>query len=115
MQDRVAWMYCCNGKYAVKSRYQVARMLAEGAIGKEESSEQREDHQVWTQLWKLRVPNKIKIFGWWACLNILPSKVNLAQRQILTEDRCGGVPMMSRNCDTCNMGLQCHSGCLGWV
>ena len=52
-------------------------MLAEDAIGREEYSEQSEDSRVWSQLWKLRVPNKIKIFGWRACLNILPSKVNL--------------------------------------
>ena len=54
-------------------------MLAEDAIGREESSEQRADYWVWTQLWKLWVLNKIKIFGWQACLNILPSKVNLAR------------------------------------
>ena len=54
-------------------------MLAEDAIGREESSEQMADYWVWTQLWKLRIPNKIKIFGWQACLNILPSKVNLAR------------------------------------
>ena len=39
--------------------------------------------------WQLRVPSKIKVFGWRACLNILPSKVNLVRRQILKEDRCG--------------------------
>ena len=64
-------------------------MLAEDAIGREESSEQRADYWVWTQLWKLRVPNKIKIFGWQACLNILPSKVNLARRKILTDATFG--------------------------
>ena len=78
VQDRVVWMHCSNGKYAVKSGYWVACMLAEDAIGREEYSEQSEDSRVWSQLWKLRVPNKIKIFGWRACLNILPSKVNLA-------------------------------------
>ncbi|XP_075640555.1 uncharacterized protein LOC142612337 [Castanea sativa] len=85
----MVWMYCHNGKYVVKSRYHVARMLAEDTNGREESFEQRTDHQVWTQLWQLRVPSKIKIFGWRACLNILPSKVNLVRRQILTKDRCG--------------------------
>ena len=78
VQDRVVWMHCHNGKYAVMSGYWVACMLAEDAIGREEYSEQSEDSRVWSQLWKLRVPNKIKIFGRRACLNILPSKVNLA-------------------------------------
>ena len=82
-------MYCRNGKYAVKSGYHVARMLAEDTNEREESSEQRANIRVWTQILKLRVPSKIKIFGWLACLNILPSKVNLVRRQILTEDKCG--------------------------
>ena len=38
VQDRVVWMHCRNGKYAVKFGYHVARMLAEDAIGREESS-----------------------------------------------------------------------------
>nr|XP_023901788.1 uncharacterized protein LOC112013629 [Quercus suber] len=71
------------------SRRQVARRLAEDAIGREESSKQRKHSRVWSQLWKLRVPNKIKIFGWRACLDILPSKVNLARRKILTDTTCG--------------------------
>ena len=64
-------------------------MLAGDTNGREESSEQRANHRVWNRLWQLRVPSKIKVFGWRACLNILPSKVNLVRRQILKEDRCG--------------------------
>ncbi|KAL0005891.1 hypothetical protein SO802_013452 [Lithocarpus litseifolius] len=89
VQDKMVQMHCRNGKYMVKSGYHVARMLARDTNGREESSEQRADHQVWNRLWQLRVPSKIKVFGWRACLNIFPSKVNLVRRQILKEDRCG--------------------------
>ncbi|XP_023899322.2 uncharacterized protein LOC112011176 [Quercus suber] len=89
VEDRMVWMHCCNGKYPVKFGYRVAHMLAKDAISKEESSEQRTENRVWSQLWKLRVPNKIKIFGWRACLNILPSKVNLARRKILIDATFG--------------------------
>uniref|UniRef100_A0A7N2L4E8 Reverse transcriptase zinc-binding domain-containing protein n=1 Tax=Quercus lobata TaxID=97700 RepID=A0A7N2L4E8_QUELO len=89
VQDKMVWMHCRNGKYTVKSGYHVARMLAGDNNGREESSEQKANHQVWNRLWQLRVPSKIKVFGWRACLNILPSKVNLVRRQILKEDRCG--------------------------
>ena len=64
-------------------------MLAGDTNGREESSEQRANHRVWNRLWQLRVPSKIKVFGWSACIDILPSKVNLVRRQILKEDRCG--------------------------
>ena len=70
VQDKLLWKYCRNGKYVVKLGYHVARTL-DGDIKGE-----------------LRVPSKIKVFGWRTCLNILPSKVNLVRRQVLTEDRC---------------------------
>ena len=89
VQDKMVWMHCRNGKYTVKSGYHVARMLAGDTNGREESSEQRANHRVWNRLWQLRVPSKIKVFGWSACIDILPSKVNLVRRQILKEDRCG--------------------------
>ena len=43
---------------------------------------------VWAKLWKLQIPNKIKLFGWRACLDILPTRVNLARRKILEDDKC---------------------------
>lgn len=43
---------------------------------------------MWKTLWKLKVPNKIKVFGWRAYHNILPTHVNLAQKQIIQDNRC---------------------------
>jgi len=34
---------------------------------------------VWNALWKLHIPNKIKVFGWRACQEILPTRSNLAK------------------------------------
>ena len=39
-------------------------------------------------LWKLCIPNKIKIFGWQACNDILPTKCNLVKRRIITDNKC---------------------------
>lgn len=44
---------------------------------------------VWEKLWKLKIPNKIKVFGWRACLDILPTRENLPRRRIIKDDRCG--------------------------
>ena len=41
--------------------------------------------QVWQALWKLRVPNKIKNFGWRVFHGILPTWVNLAKKKIFRE------------------------------
>ena len=78
VQERLVWKFCRKGKYEVKLGYHVARMLDVDTNGREDSSVPRRDHRVWNQLWQLHVPSKIKVFGWRACLNILPSKVNLA-------------------------------------
>lgn len=42
---------------------------------------------MWKTLWKLKVPNNIKVFRWRACTNILPIRVNLAQKQIIQDNR----------------------------
>ena len=44
--------------------------------------------RVWKVLWKLKVPNKIKVFGWRACCNILPTRVNLTRKQIIEDNKC---------------------------
>ncbi|XP_075636558.1 uncharacterized protein LOC142608763 [Castanea sativa] len=44
---------------------------------------------VWAKLWKLKIPNKIRVFGWRTCLDIQPTHVNLARWKILADDRCG--------------------------
>ena len=44
--------------------------------------------RVWSKLWHLRLPNKIKVFGWRAYLEILPTRVNLAKRRIIPDNMC---------------------------
>ena len=44
--------------------------------------------QVWSILWMLNVPKKIKVFGWRACQNILPTRANLRRRKVMDEDVC---------------------------
>ena len=34
------------------------------------------------------MPNKIKVFGWRACCNILPTLVNLVHKKIIQDNRC---------------------------
>ena len=54
-----------------------------------ESSREMMGSSIRAKPWKLKIPNKIRVFGWRACLDILPTQVNLARRKILAEDRCG--------------------------
>ena len=54
-----------------------------------ESSREVMGSSIWAKLWKLKILNKIRIFGWRACEDILPTRSNLAHRKILADDRCG--------------------------
>ena len=43
---------------------------------------------MWAAIWKLRIPNKMKVFGWRACHDILPTKRNLKKKRVLSEELC---------------------------
>ena len=42
----------------------------------------------WSTLWKLHIPNKLKIFGWRVCHDILPTRENLARKTIIKDRTC---------------------------
>lgn len=44
--------------------------------------------QDWTRIWQLGIPPATKIFLWRACLDSLPTKVNLCKRKILDDQTC---------------------------
>ena len=43
---------------------------------------------VWTAIWTLWLPNKIKVFAWRACHEILPTTANLTRRRVINDDKC---------------------------
>lgn len=78
--DRLVWPHTTDGKYSVKSGYtelsKKRNIHADVA-----SSSHHIDKKVWHEIWGLDVPNKIKIFLWRACWNILPTKDNLCKKK----------------------------------
>ena len=79
------WLYTTKGIYSVKSGYYVATQILRGADWAE-SSRGHSGTKVWVELWKLKVPNKIKVFGWRECQNILPTRENLVHPRIMVDD-----------------------------
>ena len=61
-------------------------MLIEGNVA--ESSWGYVGKDVWPAIWKLRIPNKIKVFGWKAFNEILPTRLNLSKRKIIADAMC---------------------------
>ena len=87
VEDCIIWMHQRKGIFIVKSTYKVARaVLSEGKVA--ESSRGCAGKDVWPAIWKLRIPNKIQVFGWRACNEILPTRLNLSKRKIITDVMC---------------------------
>ena len=87
ISNSIIWMHNKHGKFSVKSTYKVARrMRGEGSWAK--SSGGCVGKLIWPVLWKLCISNKIKIFGWQACNDILPIKCNLVKSKIITDNEC---------------------------
>ena len=84
--DSITWLYNKNGKFTVKSAYRVAHQVLKVGRGAE-SSNGGYGKQVWATLWKLKIPNKIKVFGWRTCHDILPTRLNLTKRRIISDNR----------------------------
>ena len=83
------WLHSKDGEYIVKSGYHIARgLLARQEAGMEECSREVYGSLVWTHLWKLHIPNKIKVFRWRACQNVLPTRENLTRRRVIKDDGC---------------------------
>lgn len=87
ISDTLFWTPNKSEEYTIRSSYQVARQLHKEAEWVE-SSHGVVGGVVWKSLWKLKAPNKIKVFGSRECHNILPTRVNLAQRRITNDNRC---------------------------
>lgn len=83
-KDQVIWHYDKKGEYSVKSGYQVAlNMKFPDPPGCSRSNDSK-----WSIIWKLSLPEKIKIFVWKATKNLLPTAENLCKHGIVQEAHC---------------------------
>lgn len=44
--------------------------------------------RIWRDIWRLKVPNKVKIIAWRACMDGLPTRYNLKKRKVIEEANC---------------------------
>ncbi|XP_023903920.1 uncharacterized protein LOC112015722 [Quercus suber] len=92
LANKLLWTAAANRKFSVKSAYNLARS---GEKDREESLDSSLMKHFWQKLWRAKVPNKVRVFGWKACQNILPTKMNLFHRQVTDDpicDECGLEP-----------------------
>ncbi|RYQ97024.1 hypothetical protein Ahy_B08g092996 [Arachis hypogaea] len=86
-EDRFSWPFRMDGNYTIKTGYYVARN--EKSFGYTNNPSSSEDLKfLWQQIWKLRVPQKIRTFLWRASHNILPVFENLFNKRITNTPIC---------------------------
>ncbi|XP_022841874.1 uncharacterized protein LOC111365549 [Olea europaea var. sylvestris] len=71
------------------------------------SSRAAENKKFWDTMWRLKIPQKVKIFAWRACQDSLPSKQNLVRRRVSIAPHCCfcNYPVE----DLCHVLLHCPS------
>ena len=84
MEDSVIWHYDKQGRFSVKSGYQVALNMKFPDLPSCSNSR----GNTWSVIWKLIIPEKIKIFIWKAAKNLLSTAENLWERKIIQEVHC---------------------------
>lgn len=83
-EDTIIWHYDKRGQYLVKSGYQVAFNHKHQGIPN--CSNLNPSH--WSVIWKLKIPEKVKIFLWRAAKDILPAAKNLWRKRVLQKATC---------------------------
>jgi hypothetical protein len=89
--DFWAWAAEKNGMYSVRSVY---RLLSERAAQFGDYGTSRASHSMsnndpqWKNLWKIKVPPKVRVFWWRVSNDYMPSRANLHRRHIEPGEIC---------------------------
>ncbi|KAL9411912.1 hypothetical protein AB3S75_045503 [Citrus x aurantiifolia] len=108
-EDQLIWHYDKKGHYSIKSGYQVAMRIK----FPEDPSCSNHDQNQWRFIWKLAMPEKVKIFLWRAAHDLLPTAENLWKKKVLQEPMCQSccchVETVSHALVECNMARKIWS------
>ncbi|KAL6130570.1 hypothetical protein ACLB2K_068949 [Fragaria x ananassa] len=85
------WHYTKDGYYTVKSGYWLGMELKQAGVSTGCSGEKATSNSksVWSIIWDLMVPNKVKLFLWRACHAFLPCAERLFKRKVCPSEMCG--------------------------
>ena len=105
-EDKIIWVGNKKGEFLVKSAYYVALFV----INSSDSGECPHGDPrtpLWKRIRQLKIPPKIRIFTWKACVNALPTMSNLRRRGVNTDGLC---PVCGLEAESiCHALLKCGS------
>ncbi|KAK7837048.1 putative ribonuclease h protein [Quercus suber] len=85
-EDLLIWPQTPDGSYTVRSAYRMLAMASHNAqLG---TSNLNTSKKLWSGIWKLQVPSKVRHFMWRASGEALPTRSNLRYRHVLVDGTC---------------------------
>ncbi|CAN6215731.1 unnamed protein product, partial [Urochloa humidicola] len=88
-QDLLAWHYEKSGFFTIRSAYRLAVQLRDQKRGVCNSSlNPMGVRPLWKSIWKLNIPQKIKVFLWRVVNNALATRLNKWKRHLERDNRC---------------------------
>jgi ribonuclease HI len=85
VEDRIIWRGTTNGNFSVRSAYFLEVEKNEAQRGE---TSRPVKGILWKECWNMKVPNVVKLFLWKALHNLLPTRVNLAKKGVITDTLC---------------------------
>lgn len=83
--DRLVWSAEKKGEFSVKSAYKVAYNLSHVA---QSQFVPTSTPSFWKKFWKAKIPGKVRVCLWKACINILPTRARLVSRHVPITQNC---------------------------
>jgi len=82
-KDCLVWTGNKLGTYTVKSRYNMVHSNITRTEPNRASCSFKPPRTLWTRIWSLAIPPKMKTFLWSLCQNAIPTRENLHKRKML--------------------------------
>ena len=95
--DKLIWLQNSNGMLSVKAAYQLITQIPPSPPSQAEVN--------WKKLWKLRLPERVKMFIWRIGSNSLPTRDNLLKRINIDDPSCLFCGFEVENC--CHLFFGC--------
>ena len=87
LEDKLIWVGNKRGEFSVKSAYYIA-LIVINSSGSGECSHGDPRTPLCKRIWQLKIPPNIRIFTWKACVNALPTMLNLRKRGVNIDGMC---------------------------
>ena len=110
-EDSIIWLGNKRGVFTVRSAYYVALPIVDNSEEGECSSLDSRT-RLWKKVWQLKLPAKVRIFAWRACIDGLPTRLNLAKRGLNVGAGC---PLCEKAVESSSHALiYCNKLCEVW-